>query len=261
MDLKISRSLVCFAALALASLNGEGICVAQDAQKAAAAQPAGKLEAIPVKVLKKISLPKGYHEGLYFDGKNIWVNNGKKGKTWVVDPGSGAVLSEIAPVATFTEGLTRKKDGDYFVTDWDTMKLYRSRVEDGRMVADSEVYSFAPAHPTGVVWTGAHLFVITWTRGAGTQFHLLQMEETGRLLRKMRIKWMQEPAHLAWDGKYLWITSWYSRLVYKIDIGAWKIIGCFRSPVSDATGIAWDGQYLWLTGTSGDLYQLQVGSN
>lgn len=257
----ISRSLIYSVALALILLNGGGICAFQEAQKGAATQRKEKLEAIPVKVLKKVSLPKGYHEGLYFDGKNIWVNNGKKGKTWVVDPASGDVLSEIAPVATFTEGLTRKDDGDYFVTDWDTMKLYRSRVENSRMVADSEVCSFAPSHPTGVVWNGAHLFVITWTRGMGTQFHLLQMEETGRLLRKMRIRWMQEPAHLAWDGKYLWVTSWYNRLVYKIDIYAWRVIGCFRSPVSDATGIAWDGKYLWLTGTRGDLYQLQIGAN
>lgn len=261
MDLKTLRSFFCLAALVSVSLGSESICAAQDAQASAAAQAPGKLEAIPVKVLKKIKLPKGYHEGLYFDGKNIWVNNGKKGNTWVVDPASGAVLSEITPVATFTEGLTRKEGGDYFVTDWDTMKLYRSRIENGRMVVASEVSSFAPAHPAGVAWNGAHLFVITWLRGMGTQFHLLQMEESGRLLRKMRIRWMQEPAHLAWDGRSLWVTSWYSRLVYKIDVDGWKVTGCFRSPVPDATGIAWDGQYLWLTGTHGDLYQLEVVRN
>ena len=27
---------------------------------------------IPVKVIKKVPLPRGYHEGLFFDGENIW---------------------------------------------------------------------------------------------------------------------------------------------------------------------------------------------
>jgi len=212
---------------------------------------------IKVKVAKRVRIPKGYHEGLFFDGKNIWVNNGEKGKTWVVDTTSGSVLSEIEPIGTFTEGITQGPGGIYLATDWDTNRLYRAHVSAGRMIADSEV-SFEPAHPTGVAWNGANIFVIIWTRGMGTKFHLIQLDEAGKPLRKMRIERIQEPAHMAWDGKYLWVTSWYSKLVYKVDIKSWEILGAFRSPVSDATGIAWDGKSLWLTGTRGDLYQLEV---
>ena len=95
---------------------------------------------------------------------------------------------------------------------------------------------------------------------SGTRFHLLQMDGDWNLIRKVAIKNIQEPAHLAWDGRNLWITSWYSKLVYKVDIENWKTVGVFTSPASDATGIVWDGEYLWLTGTHGDLYQLKVGS-
>ncbi len=212
---------------------------------------------ISTKVLKKIPLPKSYHEGLSLDGADIWVINGEKGKVWVVDTVSGKIASTIEPIAGFTEAISRKSDNLFFVTDWDEKKIYKARLDNNKLVAEVWV-SVSPAHPAGVLWTGDRLFVIAWTRGMWTKFDLLEMDGEMNLLRKISIQAIQEPAHLAWDGKYLWITGWYDSLVYKIDINNLEISGDFLAPVSRATGIVWDGKYLWLTGTYSDLYQLEI---
>ncbi|MGB3081642.1 MAG: glutaminyl-peptide cyclotransferase [Candidatus Omnitrophota bacterium] len=213
---------------------------------------------IPVRIIKEVPLPKGYHEGLYYDGKNMWVCNGEKGNIWVVNPDTGKVLSEIEPVGSFTEGITAADNGTFWVTDWEEKMIYRVKIGEGKMSVEYEI-DLSPAHPAGVVWTGDRLYMITWTRGLGTKYHLMQLNKNERMFRKMLIKRIHEPAHLAWDGKNLWITSWYNQLVYKVDVETFEIVGSFRAPVRDVTGIVWDGEYFWLTGTRSNLYQLKVG--
>ena len=93
---------------------------------------------IPVKVIRKVELPKGYHEGLFIDGNNMWVNNGEKGKTWIIDLSSGKVISEIEPPGTFTEGISGAPDGKFWITDWDTKKLYLTKIEENKMIPVSE---------------------------------------------------------------------------------------------------------------------------
>lgn len=216
-------------------------------------------EKIEVKVIKTIPLPRWYHEGLFYDGNNIWVCNGEKGHIWVVDPAKGSVVSEITPVASFTESVARSADGRYFVTDWSEKKLYRVKIENDKMVPQSEI-SLEPAHPAGIAFAGKRLFVITWQRGLGTKFNILEVDDGMNVVEKIRISDIQEPCQMAWDGHNIWITSWFYRRVYKIDINKFKIVGQFNSPVAKATGIAWDGKYLWLTGTYSDLYQLEIQS-
>lgn len=214
---------------------------------------------ISAQVVKRVGLPRGYHEGLFFDGKNIWVNNGRNKKTWVVDPISGRILSAIDPVGLFTEGMTAVSDGSLFVTDWAAKSLFRVHISADKMVEESSV-SVLPAHPTGIAWDGVSLYVVTWTRGVlGTKFHLLEMKPDGTILRKFLFRYINEPAHLAWDGKNLWVTSWYDKFIYKLDIGKREIAERFRSPVSRTTGIAWDGSSFWITGTYSDLYQVRLG--
>ncbi len=213
---------------------------------------------IPVSLVKRITLPKGYHEGLFFDDRFIWVSNGEGKNTWLIDPATGSIASEITSPGSFTEGIVASGDGTFWVTDWLDKKLYRTTLENGKMIIKHAI-DLAPAHPAGLVWTGRRLFVVTWTRGLGTKFHLLEFDEKGNLLGKIRIKRIHEPAHLGWDGKHLWITSWYNQLVYKIDTDKFKILGSFKSPAPDTTGITWDGRYFWVTGTHADLYQLEVG--
>ena len=212
---------------------------------------------ISVSALRRIHLSVGYHEGLFYDGKNIWVCNGKKGKIWIIDAADEKVISNIEPISVFTEGITGAPGGRFYATDWDEERLYIARLEGNKMVEESSV-SLAPAHPTGVIYIGSRLFVITWTHGMGTKFDILEMDGKLNIKNKIAVKRIEEPAHMAWDGKNLWITSWYSRMVYKVDIDTWEILGFFNSPVSQATGIAWDGKYLWLTGTHGDLYKLEI---
>ena len=204
-------------------------------------------------------MPGGYHEGLYLDGTDIWVNNGKNGNTWVVDTSSGKVKKHINSIATFTEAITSSGDGTYYITDWDTMKLYRAEFDGSKFKVLKDM-SFEPSHPAGAICTGDRLYVITWTRGMGTKFHLLELDLEGHLLSIILIKCIMEPSQIAWDGKNLWITSWYSKLVYKVDIDTWKAVAVFSSPVPDATGILWDGNNMWITGTHGDLYKLELGA-
>jgi len=215
---------------------------------------------ISVKVIRKVQVPPGYHEGLFFDGKHMWLANGQCGKILAIDISTGAVTSTIEPIGTFTEGITRYDDNSYFVTDWDAQKIYRSHLSAAFLISDAET-SFEPAHPTGVIWTGKKLFIITWTHGMGTKFCLIEMDKDMKIIRSLRIQRIQEPCMMAWDGRHLWMSSWYSRLVYKIDIDTMEILGAISSPVSMATGIAWDGKHMWVTGTYGDLYQLEIGSN
>jgi len=214
---------------------------------------------IPIEVIRKVELPKGYHEGLFIEGNKMWVNNGEKGKTWIIDLSSGKVISEIEPPGTFSEGISAAPDGKFWITDWDTKKLYLTKIEENKMIPVSEK-SLEPGRPTGVVWNGSNLYVITWTRGIGTKYHLLKMDKEGNILHKVRIKRIHEPSQLAWDGKNLWISSWYNQRVYKIDVNTLQIVGHFRSPVNETTGIVWDGKYMWVTGTKSDLYQVKLGA-
>ncbi|MDP3791879.1 MAG: hypothetical protein Q8R38_07545 [Candidatus Omnitrophota bacterium] len=213
---------------------------------------------IKTKVVARVEIPTWYHEGLYFDGKNIWVANGLKGMTWVVDPGSGKVSAEIKPVGTFTEAVTSRSKDVYIVTDWDSKKIYTTRIENNNMAVEKEAL-LAPAHPTGAVWNGKNLFVITWTRSiAGTKFHLLKMDDEFNILNRHGIDNIQEPCQIAWDGKSLWVSSWYDNKVYKVDADTFDILGYFKSPVKKTTGVAWDGMNLWVTGTYSDLYKIEM---
>jgi glutamine cyclotransferase len=213
---------------------------------------------IVCKISARLKIPRWYHEGLYFDGKKIWVSNGEKGKTWVVDPSSGAVNEEIEPAGTFTEAITSRESGKYIVTDWDSKKIYTARIYNGKMEPENEV-SVAPARPAGAVWNGENLFVITWTRGpTGTRFHLLKMDDKFNVLSSRAIRNISEPSQLAWDGKNLWVSSWFKPMIYMIDAETLDILATVRSPAKRTTGIVWAGKDLWVTGTYSDLYKLEI---
>jgi hypothetical protein len=213
---------------------------------------------IPVKVLANIKIPKWYHEGLYFDGKNVWVNNGEKGNTWIVDTSSNSIIKEIESVGTFTESITPNGKNSFFVTDWDTKKIYTASIENNHMTAQAE-FSVAPAHPAGAVWNGSNLFVITWARSlTGTKFYILKMDDKFNIIEKKKIDNIQEPSQIAWDGKSLWVSSWYTSRIYRMDPEKLEVTGCLKSPVERTTGIAWDGGFLWLTGTNANLYKIEL---
>ncbi|MDP3790319.1 MAG: hypothetical protein Q8R48_07965 [Candidatus Omnitrophota bacterium] len=213
---------------------------------------------IKARIVKKIKIPKWYHEGLYSDGKYIWVNNGKKGDTWVVYADTGKITRRIKPAGSFTEAITPKDKDTFFVTDWAAKKVYTSTIDADTMYAVSEK-SVEPAYPAGAVWNGTNLFVVTWTRSlAGTKFHLLKMDINMNILSTAEIARILEPAHLAWDGKYMWISCWYSRRIYEVDIEKLEILRYLKSPAAKTTGIAWDGKYLWVTGTYDNLYKMEL---
>lgn len=126
---------------------------------------------IPIEVLEEIPIPKGYHEGLLVEKNKIFINNGEKGNTWILDVSSKKIISEIKSLGTFSEGIAKAPNGKYWITDWDTKKLYLARIENDSMINEKEI-SFDPSHPVGIVWNGENLYLITWTRGVGTKYHL-----------------------------------------------------------------------------------------
>jgi DNA-binding beta-propeller fold protein YncE len=209
-------------------------------------------------VVKKIPLPKWYHEGILIDGNSIWVANGENGKIWVLDTKSKKVVSTIEPPAGFTEAVIDAGGGKYLVTDWDDKKLYQTRLVKNEMVIETVLTDFAPAHPAGAVSAGGRIFVTLWTRGLGTKFEIVELDKDFKEIGRMSLKEIQEPSQMAWDGRNLWITSWYNSRAYKVDVSSWKVLSSFRAPFNKATGIAWDGEYFWMTGTYADLYQLSV---
>ena len=86
----------------------------------------------------------------------------------------------------------------------------------------------------------------------------MQLTDEQRMIVKMKIRGIHEPSQLAWDGEHLWISSWYNSKVYKVDVNNFKVLGAFKSPAKETTGITWDGEYLWVTGTHADLYQVKL---
>jgi len=213
---------------------------------------------IEAAVIKKTPIPRWYHEGLFYDGKNMYVANGECGMVWVLDPETGKVLSELEGPGKFTESIIGTGNGKFLLTDWDDEKLYLVSISDKKIFIEKELFSFSPAHPAGVVLAGEKLFVITWTRGFGTKFHILEFDKDLNFIGRVIIKDIMDPAHMAWDGKDLWITSWFSKTVFRVNIDTWEVTGSFPSPAEKATGVAWDGQRLWITGTYDDLYCMSV---
>ncbi|MFH1395052.1 MAG: hypothetical protein ABIH09_02735 [Candidatus Omnitrophota bacterium] len=212
---------------------------------------------IHIAVVEKFPLPQGYHEGLLWHDNRIWVSNGKGGNIWIVNPEDGAIDNEIKTIGSFTEAVVSTGRGIFRVTDWDDKKIYSVKIENNKMEERGAV-NIENARPAGMVSIKDKIYVITWERGLGTKYFLLEFDEKNNILRKIQIKRIHEPAHLAWDGNNLWITSWFNGFVYKIDIETLEILGSFKAPVSDTTGITWDGDFFWITGTNSNLYKLKV---
>lgn len=212
---------------------------------------------IPTKKIKQIKLPEGYHEGLCVRKNAIYVNNGENKNTWLVDLKSEEVISDIKPVGTFSEGISYAGNNKYWITDWDTKKLYLVRIEKSSMISDFEI-SFEPSYPTGVVWTGKHVYVMTWTIGIETDYHLIKLDSKGNVLQKFKIETISEPSQITWDGKNLWMSSWSERRVYRVDAEKMEITGYFKSEIEKTTGIACDKGRFWITGTREDLYLIEL---
>jgi len=212
---------------------------------------------IPIQIVKKIVLPKGYHEGISFYKDRVWVSNGKGQNTWVINPETGDVESEIKSAGKFTEAIARAADGLYWITDWEDRTIYRAKLFEDQMEIKSSI-PIQDARPAGIVRADGAMYAITWDRGLGTKYYLLKFDKEGNISARITIKRIHEPAHLAWDGNALWITSWYSGIVYKINIDSLEVEGSFKSPAGETTGIAWDGEHFWITGTNADLYKVKI---
>lgn len=213
--------------------------------------------AIPARKIKQIKLPKGYHEGLCVRKGAIAVNNGENNNTWLIDIKSGEMVSDIKPIGTFSEGISHAGNNKYWFTDWDTKKLYLVRIKESSMTSDFEI-SFEPSHPTGVVWDGKHIYVMTWTMGIETKYHLIKLDSKGNVLQRFKIETIPEPSQITWDGKNLWISSWSEKRVYRVDTKKMEITGSFKSEIEKTTGIVWDKGRFWITGTSEDLYLIEL---
>lgn len=250
--LKKNKAAIFIAALILIAAQS-----ALHAYETALLRRASSYRSFSVKVLQKFVVPKGYHEGLSFNGPDLLLANGEKGKIWVLNAVSGNVKSSIEPVSDFTESVLPLPEDQFFTTEWEDKKLYRASLAENKLIPEVWI-SVSPAHPAGIAWTGEQLYMIIWTRGIGTKYDILKLDTNMSLLERVSVQIIDEPTQLAWDGKHLWVSSWYGQHVYKIDVANWEVLGAFKSPVPRTTGIAWDGKYMWLTGTYSDLYKLEI---
>jgi hypothetical protein len=256
MLMKTSRVAASIALAAAALACGAAVHAAEAPKRL---RFAASCREIPSRVERQVAVPRFYHEGLYFDGKSLWLCNGEGGMIWVIDPDTGEVRSEVRPVSCFTEAVTARGDGAFYTTEWYDKKVYRVRVESDALKAEA-CASVDPSHPAGAVWAGDRLYVVTWDRGiTGTKFGILEMGADLGVAGRIQVKDIQEPCQLAWDGTFLWMTSWYEKRIYKIDVRLWEVVGYFCSPVKKTTGIAWDGKGLWVTGTHEHLYRVSLG--
>lgn len=213
------------------------------------------------KIIRRIEIPKGYHEGLFLDDKNIFVCNGENLNIWLVDVDSGRIKSEIIPAGTFTESVYKKNNGKFIVSDWERRAIYIASIVDNKLIVESE-FLLGESYPAGAIYLDGSIYVITWTRSvSGTKYHLVKYDDTGVIQDKIRIDNIPEPSQLCWDGEKLWISSWFDRHIYKVDIKQCKIEGYFSSKIEQTTGVVWDGKYFWITGTKSDLYQLELNVN
>jgi len=213
-----------------------------------------KLEAA---VIRTIKLPAGYHEGILVDKDRVYVNNGENGKTWLIDINSGEKLADIEPVGEFTEGISLYYADKYWVSDWRRKSLYIVNISDNAMREEKKIY-LGPSFVAGSVWTGENVYVLLWDSSFEGKYELLRVDREGRIIGTHEIKDIKEPSQMAWDGRYLWITSWCDGNVYKFDPQILSVVAYFKTPVPDATGIFYDGKHFWVTGTRSDLYQLSV---
>ena len=70
------------------------------------------------------------------------------------------------------------------------------------------------------------------------------------------------PADLAYDGSYLWATSTYTDIIYKLDVITGSIEQSFSSPGSQPTGLAHDGIYLWNADAGSDkIYKMDLSED
>lgn len=208
--------------------------------------------------IRHIELPKGYHEGLFLNSGEILVCNGENINIWGVDLRDGEVKYEIEPSGKFTESISKLSDGKFIISDWAERILYSATIKDGKADKESEIFR-SDGHLAGCLAVEGSIYFIQWERGvSGTKYNLIKASEKGEILEKIRIGHIPEPSQLCWDGKSLWITSWFDRHVYKINLNTYQIEGYFSSKLEKTTGIAWDGKYFWITGTHEDLYQVEV---
>ncbi|MBF0253313.1 MAG: hypothetical protein HQL29_05795 [Candidatus Omnitrophica bacterium] len=211
---------------------------------------------ISSEVVEKIELPKGYHEGIYLENDKMLVNNGEGIDTWVIDVETGKLLDKIKPIDTFSEGIF-KKNNSYYITDWDSKKLYEIKIVDNKMEEIRSV-SFKPERPTGLVIVGDLTYVMTWERGMGTKYFINIVDENFKIIEKIRINDISEPSQICWDGEHFLISSWYGRKVYLVDPKNYRTLAYFKSPAKDTTGVFFDGAFYWVTGTYSDLYKMRI---
>ena len=66
-----------------------------------------------------------------------------------------------------------------------------------------------------------------------------------------------QPRGVEWDGRFLWITSQSTDLIYQVNPVTGSVIKSFAAPDSTPTELAFDGHFLWLCGgETNTIFQL-----
>jgi hypothetical protein len=84
--------------------------------------------------------------------------------------------------------------------------------------------------------------------------YLGQATTTGSLVASFGTDWV--PTGLAYDGDYLWAAEYNQPTLYHVAT-AGSIVESFSFPAGQPWGLGFDGEYLWVTNKegTGDVYQ------
>jgi DNA-binding beta-propeller fold protein YncE len=154
-------------------------------------------------------------EGLSWYDNYLWISDDVSDQIYKVDPASGKALSylSIAAYSFEPEGLTYA-GGYFWVVDDNSDEIYKVDPNTG-----NKLLSFAApgSDCEGLGWDGVSLLV-----GDSELGMIYRVDpSTGAVQLSYDILSITKtPAGLAWDGRYLWVSSRGREKIYQLDIGA-----------------------------------------
>lgn len=198
----------------------------------------------------------GYSEGLHFHGGFLWNSN--PDSIVKIDPKDGTVVEKFKPATTYSESIV-----------WALGKLWNVSFRDNGLYAGApsknsvefkKIGEVPEVHAWGIEFIQGKIVV---TGDFSAKLYFLD-PKNGKLVKILTTE-IKDVEDLAWDGKYIWASSFsMSRgSVFRIDIQTGKTKDEFLLPVASQCpvidGIAVEGKTLWITGKyCPSIYQLKL---
>lgn len=215
----------------------------------------------PLKLIGKIPHT-GYSEGLdYFEG-HLW--NAFPESIAKIDPKDGSVLLRFKPATDYSESIMWFQ-GKLWNLSFSNNGIYNGVLKDGK-VAFKKVGTVPEVHGWGITTNGKEII----TTGDYSDKIYFMNPKTLKVLRTIsaHTKQNEKVSGLednAWDGKYLWDSSFnsYRGQIFNIHPESGLVEDFYDLPDKEdcpvIDGIAFDGKSLWVTGKHcPSIYHLEL---